>query len=378
MFEWVNEYFKGNILDNSPSHIANFLALVLVGTLFKGVLAPLVIRFFSKIFMRKTETNLITNFVLYTKNHLGRLLVFVFVYIAFNELRFPKSWNMTSAKEFGLQMFLHKTYQVFLVILGTILILRVISFWGNYFQEKAKYTESKLDDHLTPFFKEITKVIAILVILFFTLSRVLDFNVTTLVAGLGIGGIAVALAGKETLENLFASFTIFLDKPFITGDLVQVGSILGRVEKVGFRTTRIRTAERSLITLPNKMMIDQPLDNWSERHVWRSRFDIEITYQTTIINLEEIKLRIYDYLQKHPKTDENSHVYFSEFGSNAFKMTIFFFAITNDFFEYMSIKDEINFKIYEIVKQNGGEFAFPTRTIKIDPNSISNIFNQPK
>ncbi|MCU0438608.1 MAG: mechanosensitive ion channel family protein [Raineya sp.] len=378
MFEWVNQYFKGDILDNSPSHIATFLALVLVGILFKGVLAPLVIRVFSKILMRKTETNLITSFVLYTKNHLSRLLVFLFIYVAFNQLRFPKSWNLAPSKEFGLQMILHKCYRVFLVILGTILVLRVISFWGNYFQEKAKYTESKIDDHLTPFFKEITKVLAIILILFFTLSYVLDFNVTTLVAGLGIGGLAVALAGKETLENLFASFTIFLDKPFITGDLVQVGGILGRVEKVGFRTTRIRTVERSLITLPNKMMIDQPLDNWNERHVWRSRFDIEITYQTPIINLQEIKSHIHHYLQKHSKTDENSHVFFSEFGTNAVKMTIFFFAITNDFFEYMSIKDEINFKIYEIVKQNGGEFALPTRVVKIESDDMTHILNHPK
>jgi len=365
MFEWVNQYFKGNILDNSPSHIANFLALMLVGILLKGVLAPLVIRVFSRIFMRKTEKNLITNFVLYTKNHVSRLLVFVFIYTAFYQLKFPKNWNLAPSKEFGLQMVLHKGYQVFLVILTTMLILRVISFWGNYFQEKAKYTASKLDDHLTPFFKEITKVVAILLILFFTLSHILDFNVTTLVAGLGIGGLAVALAGKETLENLFASFTIFLDKPFITGDLVQVGAILGRVEKVGFRTTRIRTSERSLITLPNKMMIDQPLDNWSERHVWRSRFDIDISYETQINNLEKIKKDIFEYLQKHTKTDENGHVFFSEFGDHSFKMTIFFFAITNDFFEYMNIKDEINFKIYEIVKQNGGDFAYPTQTIKM-------------
>jgi MscS family membrane protein len=363
MFEWVNHYFEGRILDNKPSQIAAFLTLVLLGVLFKGVLAPLLIRFFSRIFLRKTDKNLLTNFILFTQKYVSRVLVFTFIYIAFRQLQFPEKWNLAPSKEFGLKMILNKGYQIFLVILVTALILRVISFWGNYFQEKAKFTESKIDDHLTPFFKEVSKVVAILLVIFFTLSNILDFNVATLIAGLGIGGIAVALAGKETLENLFASFTIFLDKPFITGDLVQVGSILGRVEKVGFRTTRIRTSERSLITLPNKMMIDQPLDNWSERQVWRSRFDLDITYETSMENLEKIKKEILDYLKEHPKTDENSRVFFSEFGAHSLKITVFFFAITNDFFEFMSIKDGINFKIYEIVKSNGGEFAYPTRTI---------------
>lgn len=304
-----------------------------------------------------------SNFIIYTQKYVKRLFVFVFFYIAFKQLDFPASWHLKPSGELGLPMILNKIYQVFLVMLFANLVLRIISFWGNYFQEKAKYTESKMDDHLIPYLKEITKVLAIIIIVIFTMSNVLDFNVNTIIAGLGIGGLAVALAGKETLENLFASFTIFLDQPFITGDLVQVGNIIGRVEKVGFRTTRIRTTERSLITLPNKTMIDQPLDNWTERQVWRSKFDLDLTYSTKPENIKIIKEKLLDYLHQHPKTDENSQVFFSEFAAHSLKMQVFFFAKTNDFFEFMAIRDEINFKIHEIVIQNGGDFAFPTRTI---------------
>ena len=363
MFEWVNKYFSGTFLENKPSQIAAFAALMLFAIIFKGVLAPLIIRLVSRIFMRKTDKNLMSNFILYTQKYVKRFFVFVFFYIAFRQLELPKSWDLKPAGEFGLQMILNKVYQLFLVVLFAALILRVISFWGNYFREKAKYTESKMDDHLVPYLKEVIKVLAIIIIILFTLSNVLNLNVNTIIAGLGIGGLAVALAGKETLENLFASFTIFLDKPFITGDLVQVGSIIGRVEKVGFRTTRIRTSERSLITLPNKAMIDQPLDNWSERQVWRSRFEIDITYQTKPENLKIIKEKLLQYLHEHPKTDEHSQVFFSEFGAHSLRLQVFFFAKTNDFFEFMSIRDEVNFKIHDIVSQNGGEFAFPTRTI---------------
>ncbi|GAB4489790.1 MAG: mechanosensitive ion channel family protein [Raineya sp.] len=371
MFEWVNQYFSGTILDNKPSQIAAFAALMLLALLFKGFLAPLVIRLVSRIFMRKTDKNLISSFILYTQKYVKRFFVFIFFYIAFKQLQFPQSWNLKPAGEFGLQMILNKGYQVFLVLLFANLVLRTINFWGNYFREKALYTESKMDDHLVPYLKEIFKVVAIIVIFIFTLSYVLDLNVNTIIAGLGIGGLAVALAAKETLENLFASFTIFLDRPFITGDLVQVGNITGRVEKVGFRTTRIRTTERSLITLPNKAMIDQALDNWTERQVWRTRFEIDLTYQTTPENIQKIKKELLEYLNQHPQTDENSQVFFFEFAAHSLKLLVFYFAKTNDFFELMKIRDEINFKVHEIVRQNGGDFAFPTHTIfmkNIDEN----------
>src|SRR6185295_11619359 len=102
-----------------------------------------------------------------------------------------------------------------------------------------------------------------------------------LIAGLGIGGLALALAAKETIENLFASFTIFLDKPFTIGDLVQVGSVTGKVESIGFRSTRIRTAEKSFVTVPNKKMVDVELENQSERFERRAYFTIGLTYATS-------------------------------------------------------------------------------------------------
>ncbi|MFN3316816.1 MAG: mechanosensitive ion channel family protein, partial [Raineya sp.] len=323
MFEWVNKYFDGTILDNQPSHIVAFGVLMLFAIMFKGFLAPFIIRLVSRIFMRKTDKNLMSNFILYTQKYVSRFFVFVFFYIAFKQLNFPKSWNLKPTSEFGLQMILDKGYQLFLVVLFASLVLRVISFWGNYFREKAKYTESKMDDHLVPYLKEVVKVVAIIIILLFTLSNVLNLNVNTIIAGLGIGGLAVALAGKETLENLFASFTIFLDRPFITGDLVKVGNIIGRVEKVGFRTTRIRTVERSLITLPNKAMIDQALDNWTEREVWRSRFELDMTYQTKPEVLKKIQEELLKYLNEHPQTDENSRVFFSEFAAHSLKLLVF-------------------------------------------------------
>ena len=116
-------------------------------------------------------------------------------------------------------------------------------------------------------------------------------NIIALTTGLGIGGIALAMASKESLENLLGSFTIFLDQPFTVGDTVTVGSITGTVEKVGFRSTRIRTFDKSIVTVPNKKMIDAELDNLGMRPVRRVKFNIGLTYETSI---EQMKLIVAD------------------------------------------------------------------------------------
>ncbi|MEM9982180.1 MAG: mechanosensitive ion channel domain-containing protein, partial [Bacteroidota bacterium] len=149
------------------------------------------------------------------------------------------------------------------------------------------------------------------------------------------------------------------------GDLIQVGDITGRIEKVGFRTTRIRTMERSLITLPNKMMIDQPVDNWNERKLWRMKLDLTLTYSTSREALHKIKEEIVQYLQDHARTNFDNKVFFSAFGDSSLNLTVFAFIVTGDFFDYQATCDEINFKLHEIVTENGGDFAFPTRTLHL-------------
>ncbi len=113
--------------------------------------------------------------------------------------------------------------------------------------------------------------------LFFVLGFIFKVNIVALVGGLGIGGLALALASKETVENLFGSFTIFFDKPFTVGDHVKVGNVEGFVEGIGLRSTRIRTLERSLLTIPNKKMIDAELENVTLRSMWRPRSYIGLT-----------------------------------------------------------------------------------------------------
>ena len=124
------------------------------------------------------------------------------------------------------------------------------------------------------------------------LGNIFGIEITALAAGLGIGGVAVALASKESLENLLGSFTIFFDQPFTVGDIVTVGNITGLVEKVGFRSTRIRTFDKSLVSVPNKKMVDADLDNLGKRDVRRVKFYLGLTYDTKI---DQIKKNCFRY-----------------------------------------------------------------------------------
>ena len=120
------------------------------------------------------------------------------------------------------------------------------------------------------------------------LSSVFDVNIAALATGLGIGGIAIAMASKESLENLLGSFTIFLDKPFTYGDIVTVNGYTGVVEKVGFRSTRIRTFDKSIVTVPNKNMVNAELDNLGMRPIRRVKFSIGLVYGTKVEQIKSI------------------------------------------------------------------------------------------
>ena len=190
-------------------------------------------------------------------------------------------------------------------------------------------------------------------------------NITALAAGLGVGGIAIAMASKESLENLFGSFTIFLDKPFTVGDVVTIGSVTGCVEKVGFRSTRIRTFDKSLVTVPNKKMIDAELNNLGLRPVRRVKFNIGLTYDTSVDQIKKITEDLQGFLDKHEKTNEETKVRFMDFGPSSLDVMVLYYIKNPEWNEFVNIKQEINFEIMNIVAKHKSDFAFPTTTVNI-------------
>jgi MscS family membrane protein len=364
----LENFLSQPLLGNRIEDFVWFVGIILAGLLFKRVFSVLISRLLYR-FVKHKEANIpITEFVRLLRTPFETFTLLIFFYLAFNQLAFPAHWQLLPVEKFGLRQVFSKGYQIFIILSITWILLRFIEFFAQEFAKKAEQTESPLDDQLVPFFKELVKVLMVIFSIFFILGVVFELNVASLIAGLGIGGLAVALAAKESLENLFASFTIFLDRPFVAGDVIQVGTISGKVEKVGFRSTRIRTLDRSFLTVPNKMLIDQALDNLTRRQFWRARFTLGLTYETPAEDLKVIAADIKAVLDAHKLTKtEPALVKFDGFGTSSFNLLVVFFVESPEPEVYMSVKEEINYLIWEIIQRHQASFAFPTTTINWQP-----------
>lgn len=353
-------------LGNSVQDYLWVIGAVLGGFIFLRFLAHRISNLIFRLLTRNTkglDQDELYNLIAQPLKWLIMLLV---IYIGTSHLNYPPSWDIAPRDEFGIRMILNRFYVAFLIIIVTWTVLKLTRFLGILLFAKAELTESKTDDQIIPFLIEILKIIVVTLAIFIFMGSVFKVDIGALIAGLGIGGLALALAAKESLENLLASFVIFFDKPFVVGDLVQVNGIVGVVEKLGFRSTRIRTLEKSYLTLPNRLMIDNVLDNLSMRTFRRVNFNIGVTYDTTEEQLKNIVQDIQRYIDEHPNTNQDGEIHFMEFGASSLDIMVLYFIDTMDWSVYLKIKEEINFEIMRIVTYHGADFAFPTQTIHLE------------
>jgi MscS family membrane protein len=244
-----------------------------------------------------------------------------------------------------------------------ILFLRATDFITHVLQNRS---ENPVSVELSNFIKEFLKVVFVVLFIFAGLRLVFAVNLTPLVASLGIGGLAIALAAQDTLANLIASFIIFIDKPFKSGDLVDFDGIRGRVEHVGFRTTRVRTLDRSLLTVPNKRLIDAAMNNVTLSPARRVTFTIGVTYKTQSHQIKAIVDDIQKVINEHPNTAEEVTVRFSDFNNSSLDILVIYFVNSNDFNIMIETKEEINYQIMQIVNKHGASFAFPSQSLYIE------------
>jgi MscS family membrane protein len=365
--DFINQEFLGNTVEN----YLWFFGILIFGLVFRRLLSLLLSRLIFGMVHQMTEGVTEEDFKRLLIKPLELFTFLVFLWLAFNRLDVPLEVEEGPGREglFGGIIF-QRVYAFFMIASLAWIVLRLVDFVSLIFRYRASKTTSKLDDQLVPFFTDFVKVLVFIGFFLIMMAWVFNRDVTALIAGLGIGGLALAFAAKESLENLLASFTIFLDQPFTVGDLVQSGEIIGVVEKIGFRSTRIRTLEKSFVTVPNKHMIDKPLDNLTLRTFRRSRSEVNLTYGTTSGQIRAIITQIQTYLDEHPRTNQDGLVKFLRLGSHSKDILVQYFVDTVDFVEFLSVQEDINFKIIEIVEQNGSDFAFPTTTVHLQ-NEVS-------
>ncbi len=358
----MNQTFLANTLWD----YAIFVAILLAGLLFKRLFSIIFSRLLFRLFKGLSADGHAQRFRELMHRPIAFSIMVVVVYIAFSQLSMPTQWEATTPETFGVRYVLHRIYFVFLYGAIIWVFLRVTDFLSLVLQARAGGIDDKYSGQVIPFFIDFIKIIIVIFGILLILGSVFNLNVGTLVAGLGIGGLAIALAAKETLENLFGSFTIFLDKPFVVGDMVRVAGITGVVEKVGFRSTRLRTLEKSFVTLPNRKMIDSELDNLTMRTFRRGHFTLGLTYSTSSQQLKTIVADIQHYIDDHPNTNSEGLVRFHDFGASSLDIMVLFFVDTMDWTVYLDVKQEILYRIIDIVTGHGADFAFPTTSVHIE------------
>jgi MscS family membrane protein len=206
----------------------------------------------------------------------------------------------------------------------------------------------------------------------------LGFPAYSVLAGLGVGGLAVALAARDSLANLLGSILIMFEKPFRVGQVIRVSGSEGTVEDVGFRSTRIRTLDNSLISIPNNTVVNATVENLSLRVMRRQRFFVQITYDTPREKVQELAARIKQLITDHPMTNKtNIQVRFNDFAESSLNILVYFYLNVADYTTELQEREAILLQIMDVAKELGVEFAFPTRTLRVETMSAAAVSSEP-
>tara|TARA_B100001540_G_C15768297_1_gene625046 strand:+ start:168 stop:1259 length:1092 start_codon:yes stop_codon:yes gene_type:complete len=351
------------LLGNTMQDYAWFIGAILLGLIFKRIISKYFSRLLYKIINKKYSDIGIEKIDSLLTKPISLCIMLSIIYLGSSHIQYPPEWNLVDKNQIGLKMLISKGFSLLFLYSIFWILLKLIDLIGIILYKKAELTENKMDDQLIPFIIEIARIMIYIFAIFIIMGNVFNVNIAALATGLGIGGIALAMASKESLENLLGSFTIFFDRPFTVGDVVTVGSITGSVEKVGFRSTRIRTFDKSLVTLPNKKMIDAELDNLGMRPVRRVKFNVGLTYETSSDQIKAIVSDIQEMINKHPKTNQSGKVRFQEFGSSSLDIMVMYYVNSPRWDDLIDVKEDINYKIMEIIKKHKSDFAFPSTTV---------------
>ncbi|MEO1438702.1 MAG: mechanosensitive ion channel domain-containing protein, partial [Bacteroidota bacterium] len=223
--------------------------------------------------------------------------------------------------------------QIMSLVFGVILALRLADFFMLYFSRFTSTTKSSMDDQLRPILHRVLQVLIVIGGLIQGLG-LLDVNVTALIAGVSIGGLAIALAAQDTVKNLIGSVMIFVDRPFQIGDYVSGGGVVGVIEEVGFRSTRIRSADTSVISVPNGRMADMTVENFGLRTFRRFSFNVRLTYDTPTILINALIRGIRAIIESHPNTrKEGVEVHLAELSADSINVMILLYIITDSWSE---------------------------------------------
>jgi MscS family membrane protein len=340
--------FDFNILDNSVGTYLLIAGIILLAVSLRqvvsGLIASLVFKLVKRIAVgvdRRSFVNLVTP-------PLQTFFVILVTLIALEKLRYPELLDVYVYK-----VSMHRVFEIFGVIIMITsfiwLLLRIIDFVALVMEQKANLTESQTDNQLIVFFKDFFKVILVIIGILMVLKFGFSFKITSLITGLSLAGAAIALATRESIENLIASFIIFFDRPFSTGDQIKVHNITGTVEKIGLRSTRVRTTQKSYVTVPNKQMVDSIMDNLSLQTQRRAFVQLEISASTPPEMLHNFVLAVEELMQQRRDKIENHTVFVADIVKNSYVVTVEYFTATIPVADFNELRQYVNLAMIRIM-----------------------------
>ena len=338
------------ILDNSVRsylyEVTVIFTVVFLRKYFSRAIANLLYKVVSRVWKDVKKGKFIDLIV----QPLGWFLLIVISILAIEKLNFPHAFLFIIHGQTS-EIIFRKMGNGIIIISFTILMLRFIDFIAFVMEEKAATTTERGDDQLVFFLRDFLKVIIVIISFLFLLKACFNQPVGTLLTSLSIVGAAIALAAKESLENLIASFIIFFDKPFIVGDNVKVDSVTGKIEHIGLRSTRIRTLEKTLVTVPNKLMVDGVVDNMSMRSKWRAEIKLNLSDKTKTDELKKLITDINNLLKSEPENIVKYEAFFADYTKDGIIILVEYFTHPFTKPEFDLVKHNINFSIMDLMEK---------------------------
>ncbi len=329
---------------------------IIAASIILGRIAYYVAENIILIFTKKTETILDDMFLEVCKHPAVFFIFILGFFIAYKTLTLSEAVEET----------FFNTVLIFFIIDVTWFFTRLLDGIIKYYLSPwAQKTDTDLDDTLLPMLRKIGKLFLVLIALIIVLDK-FGYNVASLVAGLGIGGLAVALAAQETLSNMFGGVTILTDKPFGIGNRIRVSGYDGFIKEIGIRSTKMTTLDGSELIIPNSTLAKEIIENVTREKSRRIKLVIGAEYSTPAKKLEKAIQIIKEVVKKHEATKEESLVFFDEFADSSLNITAIYWItkITNQE-KILDTKSQINFEIKKRFEKEKIEFAFPTRTVYV-------------
>lgn len=339
------------------------VTIFLLFILFSKFFAKYVFVVFLKI-TRKAPSQLFTQVGLAFEKPFRWLFIIVGIYVSVKYFPFIDRTN---------PLFLHLIRSSVILLIGWGLFNLVGASSLLILKVNDKFNIN-IDEIIIPFLSKALRLI-IVAISIAVIADEFGYNVNGFVAGLGLGGLAFALAAKDVLANLFGGVIIITEKPFTIGDWILTPSVEGTVEDITFRSTKVRTFAQAVVTVPNATLADQPITNWSQMGKRRITFTLRVTHDTPKEKLENVVKRINHLLENDPDIhQETIFVTFDEYKADGLDIYLYFFTKTTVWGEYLKIKEKINFAILDILEEEGVSFALPSRRLYVDAESDDDLF----